>query len=93
MRTNHVRDFLGCQLLMACNEHSINGATNFPILARSIPLILVLIDSGRRMLFGLSGPATSQTHHRRLRFVFGRRLVDSPDGNRETTVVPRGNRN
>lgn len=36
---------------------------------------------------------SSQTHHRRPCFVFGSWVVDSPSGNRETAVAPRGNRN
>lgn len=71
-------------------------ATNFSILARSIPSspsVLVLIDSRRRMPLGLSGRTTSQTHHRRTCFVFGCRVVDIPSGNQETAVAPWGNRN
>lgn len=69
--------------------------TNLPILVRSIPSSRpsVLIDSRRRMPLGLSSRTTSQTHHRRSCFVFGRRVVDSPNGNQETAVAPWGNRN
>lgn len=92
VRSNHLHDIYDWLLLTAMSTLSMaplifrfsrDQFCSFSFL--SIPV--------RRMPFGLSDPATSQTHHRRPRFVFGRRLVDSPNGNRETAVAPWGNRN